>query len=88
MLTKQDHKKIITLSRAGLKEQAVQIEYEYLDKSKGRREVILKPTHFVRGVRGGANKLHVVGYDFVAEGIRQLAISNIVSIKPLKRRHA
>jgi hypothetical protein len=81
MITKEQHEIIITLAEAGLNNRLVKVEYEYLTPGRGGRQVILKPIHFVRGVRGGADKLHVVGYDPESEGIRQLAVSNIHRIE-------
>lgn len=84
MITEQQHKLIIKLAKAGLKKQKVYIEYEYLAPRRGFRAAIIIPHHFVKGVRGGADKLHVVGYDYEVEGIRQFAISNIKKVKVLK----
>lgn len=80
-LTERDHLNIIALASAGLLGKKLIITYKYLDHKKGIRELLLLPKHFVKGVRGGADKMHVVGFDFIEEGIRQLAVSNILEIK-------
>ncbi len=84
-MTKAEARLIAKLAKAGLEKRKVAVEYLYLDHKKGTRAAILEPLHFIRGVRGGCDKLHVVAYDHEAGGIRQFAVSNILSAKLVRK---